>query len=76
MRTHHIHLVEIQSDFWQRHLLFRDYLRTHPEDAKRYEQLKHSLAQRFTDTNEYAAAKTDFCQEIAAKALTWEQEHE
>ena len=33
VRTHHIHLVEMQSDFWRRHLLFRDYLRAHPEEA-------------------------------------------
>ncbi len=26
-RTHHLHLVEIGSDFWRSHLLFRDYLR-------------------------------------------------
>jgi len=29
-RTHHLHIVELTSDFWRRHLLFRDYLRTHP----------------------------------------------
>lgn len=71
VRTHHIHLVEVQSDFWKEHLLFRDYLRAHPEDAKKYDQLKRVLAKKFTDTNEYATAKTDFCKEIYAKALIW-----
>ena len=33
--SHHIHLVEQGSDFWQRHLLFRDYLRAHPEQGTR-----------------------------------------
>lgn len=64
VRTHHIHLVGMQSDFWQKHLLFRDYLRAYPEEAKRYEQLKQDLAKKFTDTNEYAKAKTEFCKEI------------
>src|SRR3989304_332711 len=29
-RSHHIHLVEHGSDFWQRHLAFRDLLRERP----------------------------------------------
>lgn len=56
--TYHIHLVEINSDFWKKHLLFRDYLRAHPDDAKKYETVKLALAKQFTDTNEYAGAKT------------------
>ncbi|MEO8402098.1 MAG: GrpB family protein [Gammaproteobacteria bacterium] len=70
-RTHQIHLVKIHGDFWNRHLLFRDFLRTHPEDAKNYEKLKLDLANKFDDTNEYAKAKTDFCNKIHAKAIRW-----
>lgn len=44
VRTHQIHLVEINNDFWKRHLLFRNFLRAHPNDAKRYEKLKLELA--------------------------------
>jgi GrpB-like predicted nucleotidyltransferase (UPF0157 family) len=72
VRTHQAHLVEINSDFWNRHLLFRDYLRTHPEDAKQYEQLKQELAKKFSDTNLYAEAKNEFCHEIHLKAVAWE----
>jgi GrpB-like predicted nucleotidyltransferase (UPF0157 family) len=68
LRTHHIHLVEINSPWWKRHLLFRDYLRTHPAVAQEYEGLKRSLAQKFSDTNEYATAKTAFIREIEARA--------
>ncbi|MGB6976685.1 MAG: GrpB family protein [Gammaproteobacteria bacterium] len=71
LRTHRIHLVEITNAFWQRHLLFRDYLRTHSDDAKRYERLKIDLAKKFTDTNQYANAKTDFCNQIYIKARAW-----
>ncbi len=63
-RLYHIHLVEKDSDFWQRHLLFRDYLRSHQDAAQAYEQLKLALAPEYTDGNEYAAAKTDFIQSI------------
>ena len=67
-RTHQIHLVEINSEWWERHLLFRDYLRSHPEIAKEYEQLKKSLAEKYSDTNEYANAKTSFIRAIETKA--------
>lgn len=68
VRTHQIHLVEINSDWWQRHLLFRDYLRSHPQAVKEYESLKRSLAKVHTDTNEYANAKTAFIREIEKRA--------
>ena len=60
-RTHHIHMVEVGSEFWHRLLLFRDYLRTHDEVVAEYAALKKSLADReWRDMNEYADAKTDF----------------
>lgn len=73
-RTHQIHLVEFDSDFWKKYLLFRDYLRPHPSEAKRYEKLKQELALKYNDTNEYAKAKTEFCNEIHQKALAWTNE--
>lgn len=66
--THHIHMVETQHEFWSRHLLFRDYLRTHPDDAAAYEKLKRELAPQFTSGSEYADAKTEFITAIMAKA--------
>ena len=38
-RTHHIHMVEGDSELWDR-LLFRDYLIAHPEAAAAYAALK------------------------------------
>lgn len=69
--SHHIHLVEQESEFWERHLLFRDYLRTYPEQAREYEQLKRRLAPRFSDVNHYAQAKTDFIRAAEARAREW-----
>src|ERR1700677_4635 len=45
-RTHHLHIHEFQSDRWKRELAFRDYLRSHPEEAKRYEALKREMAEK------------------------------
>ncbi|HEX8552087.1 MAG TPA: GrpB family protein [Abditibacteriaceae bacterium] len=69
VRTHHIHAVSVGSEFWIRHLRFRDYLRNRPDVAAEYACLKRSLAQQeWADMNEYAGAKTDFIQRIDALA--------
>lgn len=46
-RTHHLHMVELGSDPWRGHLLFRDYLRGHREVAEEYEGLKRDLAIKY-----------------------------
>lgn len=35
-RAFHVHCVVTGSEFWIRHLAFRDYLRDHPESAAAY----------------------------------------
>jgi GrpB-like predicted nucleotidyltransferase (UPF0157 family) len=73
VRTHQIHLVEIESDWWERHLVFRDYLRTHPEVREAYEQLKRELAsQPFETTGDYAEAKTEFIRAVETDAFVWQ----
>ena len=73
-RTHHLHVVEITSDFWRRHLLFRDYLRTHPEVAREYEALKRRLAERYRfDRQAYTEAKTEFIQAVVERARMMSQ---
>ncbi len=72
--THHIHLVETTSAFWEDHLLFRDYLRAHPETAWDYERVKRSLAPYFNNGNDYANAKTDFILSVMEKARAWRTE--
>ncbi len=67
-RTHHIHMVEIHTEFWDRHLRFRDHLRENQEARDRYSDLKLNLARReWVDVNEYADAKTAFIRGIEAK---------
>ncbi len=64
-------MVEVKSDFWKKHLLFRDYLRTHPETAQKYYELKKKLAKKYTfDRDSYTEAKTPFIESIVAKATT------
>ena len=68
-RTYHVHMVELTSDFWERHLLFRDFLRTHPEVAGQYYQLKKELAAKYSSDHEgYTEAKKTFIESIITRA--------
>lgn len=46
---HHLYVCAAGSAELRRHLLFRDYLRTHPEDARAYGTFKQAAALRFPD---------------------------
>ena len=70
IRTHHIHMVEIGTKFWTRHLLFRDHLKINIDDRDKYCKLKKELAkQDWIDGDEYAKAKSEFIQAIERKAV-------
>ncbi len=55
---------------FRRYLAFRDYLRSHPEDASKYAALKIKLAESLSENREqYTNAKADFVNEIVDLAL-------
>jgi GrpB-like predicted nucleotidyltransferase (UPF0157 family)/GNAT superfamily N-acetyltransferase len=65
----HLHLAVPDSGFWERHLLFRDYLRTHDGSAQEYASLKRRLALRYQDNRlGYCNAKTRFIRSVEVKA--------
>lgn len=67
-RSHHVHMIEPDSAEWEQ-LLFRDYLRAHPDEAARYAQLKYELAERHrADREAYTDAKADFVRSVLALA--------
>lgn len=67
-RTHHLHLIEPDHPDWER-LLFRDYLRAHPDEAARYAQRKDTLAAQYRDDREaYTAAKGVYIAQITTQA--------
>lgn len=70
-RTHHIHVYQYDNPQVERHMIFRDYLRNHPEEAARYSRFKEQLAERFTHTSEYSPAKKQFVSELEQLALAW-----
>jgi GrpB-like predicted nucleotidyltransferase (UPF0157 family) len=74
VRTHHVHLVQINSDWWVDHLLFRDYLRGSQEARRAYEAHKRELAEREWETsNDYSEAKSDCIMKLMEEARAWRQ---
>ncbi|MDO9121073.1 MAG: GrpB family protein [Anaerolineaceae bacterium] len=68
--TFHLHMVEPESEFFRRHIAFRDYLRSHPEAVAAYASLKLKLAREFgSDRSGYTDAKTEFIQSIEKLTL-------
>jgi GrpB-like predicted nucleotidyltransferase (UPF0157 family) len=67
--SHHVHMVPVASDYFAEHLLFRDWLRTHPQAAEEYGKLKRGLAGRFPfDRDAYRAGKVPFIDTVVAAA--------
>ena len=67
--THHLHVVEMRSEFWRHYLLFRDYLKAHETMIQQYYELKMQLAERFkNDRNAYIDAKSAFIKRILSEA--------
>jgi GrpB-like predicted nucleotidyltransferase (UPF0157 family) len=63
--THHVHMLEQQSQEWENHLLFRDHLRSHPEAAEAYAALKTQLADELPrDRDAYTNGKAPFIKRI------------
>ncbi|MCP3029486.1 GrpB family protein [Halobacillus sp. A5] len=77
-RTHHVHFYQAGSPEIKRHLAFRDYLRTHPQDKQQYGELKKTLAKQFPyDIAAYIHGKEQLVREIESRALIWHaREHE
>ncbi len=67
--THHLHMYPRNNPEWERHILFRDYLRAHPETVQEYADLKRDLAEKYrNDRVAYTDAKTEFIASVVEKA--------
>jgi len=67
-RTHHVHMMP-RGKRLAAHLAFRDYMRSHAEDALRYAALKRELADKHkADREVYTDAKAAFVDGVVRKA--------
>ena len=70
--THHVHVMEPSYSRWEALLVFRDYLRAHPEAARAYADIKRALAASSKDNiAAYRNGKNIFVEETTAKARAW-----
>ena len=69
-RTHHLHMLEVDSWDWKRHIFFRDYLIHYPNVAQKYAQLKVKLFEQYQgDREAYQFGKKDFIEQVEQQAL-------
>ena len=70
-RTHQIHIFQMNDrNNIERHLAFRNYMRTHEKERMEYAKLKIELAQKFPyDIDGYCDGKESFVREIEKAAL-------
>jgi GrpB-like predicted nucleotidyltransferase (UPF0157 family) len=74
-RRTHIHVRQAGSWAEQFALLFRDYLRVHPEDRDKYGELKRGVARELRDDRHaYTEAKVPFIWEVMSRADRWSQD--
>ena len=67
-RNFHIHMAPKGHPLWDG-MAFRDYLRTHDDEALQYAELKRQLAQGYaSDRERYTLAKSEFVSNITRKA--------
>ena len=68
-KRHHLYVCSVNTPNLHYHLLFRDYLRRHPDKAREYGELKERLAERFpNDMDGYSAGKQDLINRLMQEA--------
>jgi GrpB-like predicted nucleotidyltransferase (UPF0157 family) len=68
-RDAHVHVLQVGDPAAADYLLFRDRLRSDPEDRREYERTKRALIEQdWPDMNAYADAKTDVITGIKKRA--------
>lgn len=69
LTTHHIHIAPINGEVWKNQILFRDYMRLHPEKLQEYIELKQQLAFHFPeDRDSYSQGKNEFIKNVIFEA--------
>lgn len=68
-RVNNIQVVIYGSDEWNSHILFRDYMNSHPDKVREYEKIKSDAAEKFPgDILAYSAYKNKFIEECITEA--------
>lgn len=66
---HHLYVCPPGNTAYMEHISFRDYLRSHQNDAEAYAELKRNIAGKFKNDREaYNGAKSEFVRRILRRA--------
>jgi GrpB-like predicted nucleotidyltransferase (UPF0157 family) len=66
--THHLYVCTQNSEELRRHIAFREYLKSHPEDREKYSEIKAQAAKMYpTDIDRYIETKGPYIAEIYKK---------
>ena len=67
LKTHHLYVCPQDSEELRRHITFREYLKSHPEAAKRYSAVKEKAARLYPDDIDgYMEYKSSCIEELYA----------
>ena len=66
--SYQVHVVEEGALESRMMITFRDYLRQHPDELRRYQALKKKLAQQHSEGKAYAEAKSSYVWEVVRRA--------
>ncbi|WP_127591254.1 GrpB family protein [Paenibacillus lautus] len=67
--THHLHIYKYKGPQWNDQILFREYLKNHPDTRDQYYALKKVLESQYKhDRVAYTNGKADFIREVIQKA--------
>ena len=72
-RTYQVHIFEEKNERdIRRHLAVRDFLRSHPDEAQAYGELKADLAEKYShDIEGYCDGKDMFVKTLEKRAMEW-----
>lgn len=69
-----LQITKWDSPLWKDNLLFRDYLRSHPEEARNYSQIKEvSLQNGYNTLLKYSEEKSETISGMIKNARDWER---
>jgi GrpB-like predicted nucleotidyltransferase (UPF0157 family) len=75
-RRYHVHVCEAGSGEEMRHLVVRDFLRSHPDEAARYADFKRDLTRRsHHDRLAYIEGKEPYMRDLEQRAVAWSKAH-
>lgn len=69
LTTYLIHVMPIDSERYKNTILFRNYLNSHSDILKEYQNLKEELASKYANERKlYTTSKNDFIQKVLLEA--------